>query len=220
MAKGLIPWDDSGKPTLALWNDATGQIIPLHAKSTVVGADGNTYAVLDASVNGLLASSPMVIAGLWDGGTQLQPAQKQNGDGIGNMPAVGPNLFDGTQLNRQRGNQDNITLINASNVSSTQTSADQTNYNARGIIVILNVTTIGTGSLITTINAKGPVSGIYKPLLTSLAVTTATSAIYIVYPGDVAAANLVSQHPVPRTWNVVVTGATGTTFTVEVSYIL
>jgi len=42
-----IPIDGNGKPVLALWNDVTNQPVPVHVGSTVIGADGNTYAILD-----------------------------------------------------------------------------------------------------------------------------------------------------------------------------
>ncbi len=44
-----IPLDSNYKPVLALWDDATGQITPLHVASKITGADGKTYAVLDVS---------------------------------------------------------------------------------------------------------------------------------------------------------------------------
>lgn len=67
---GQIPFDDNGRRVLALWNDATGQVVPVHIGSTVVGADGKTYAVLDINVkngnpNGqatMANSAPVVLA--------------------------------------------------------------------------------------------------------------------------------------------------------------
>jgi hypothetical protein len=94
--------------------------------------------------------------------------------GVLAVAAVG---YNGSTSERLRSNLDNITLINASVVSSTQTSADQTNYNGRGVKIYLNVSTIGTGSLVLTIYAKDPVSAQYFALLTGAAVTTATSAM-------------------------------------------
>ncbi len=50
MSAGEIPLDDNYKPVLALMNDATGQVVPLHVGGTIVGADGKTYAQLGASL--------------------------------------------------------------------------------------------------------------------------------------------------------------------------
>ena len=51
MGVGLVPTDDSGKTTLALINDANGQVVPIHVGSTVTGADGKTYAKLDVQAS-------------------------------------------------------------------------------------------------------------------------------------------------------------------------
>jgi|SRR5579871_138710 len=50
MSAGQIPQDDNYKPVLALMDDATGQVIPLHVGAKVTGADGNKYAKLDVDV--------------------------------------------------------------------------------------------------------------------------------------------------------------------------
>lgn len=47
MTVGSIPLDDNGRPVLGLWNDATGQVVPVHIGALVTGADGKTYARLD-----------------------------------------------------------------------------------------------------------------------------------------------------------------------------
>jgi hypothetical protein len=44
---GSIPMSDNGRPVLALWNDATGQVVPVHAGTLIIGADGKSYARLD-----------------------------------------------------------------------------------------------------------------------------------------------------------------------------
>ena len=49
MSSGSIPIDDNGKPILALWNAASGQIVPLTALSQDDGA----------ALNGLLAIANM-----------------------------------------------------------------------------------------------------------------------------------------------------------------
>ncbi len=51
MGVGSAPLDDNGKPVLALYNDTTGQVIPLHVGSIVTGADGKSYATLDVDVS-------------------------------------------------------------------------------------------------------------------------------------------------------------------------
>ena len=164
------------------------------------------------------AGSQVVGMGLSNGGSSLNLWEAVNAAGSPNggsqMGAVSLFTFNGTNYDAQRGNLDNITLINASAVSATQTSADQLNVNARGVKITLNVTTIGTGSLVTTIQVKDPVSGVYTTVLTSAAVTTNTSATYTVYPGITATANVSASDILTRTWRVSVAGANVSTFTV------
>lgn len=50
MGVGAAPIDDNGHAVLALWDDATGTTIPVHISSKVTGADGKSYALLDAGV--------------------------------------------------------------------------------------------------------------------------------------------------------------------------
>lgn len=52
MSYGIIPLDDNEKPVVALWDDTTGTVIPVHIKSKVTGADGKTYALMDVNVGG------------------------------------------------------------------------------------------------------------------------------------------------------------------------
>lgn len=65
-SNGQIPYDDNSKPVLALWDDTTGQAIPLHVHSKVTGADGKTYATLDTGSGGpvtdLVASGTITAA--------------------------------------------------------------------------------------------------------------------------------------------------------------
>ena len=48
---GSIPMSDNGRPVLALWNDATGQVVPVHIGALVTGADGKSYARLDMAAS-------------------------------------------------------------------------------------------------------------------------------------------------------------------------
>lgn len=117
-------------------------------------------------------------------------------------------------------NLDNLSLISASNVSTSQTSPDQTNFYGRGVKVFLNATAIGTGALIVLIQYKDPVSGQYITALTSAAVIANGLTQYTIYPGIAAVANVAVNDVVPRTWRVQVTGANSSSFTVGGAIIL
>ena len=126
-------------------------------------------------------------------------------------------LFNGSTWDRQRSNIEQSVGITASGATTTQTGADQTNYNGRGVIVVLDMTTVGTGSVTLSIQGKEPTSGKYYTILTGAAVTTNSTNVYRVYPGLTAAANATVNDILPRTWRVVVTAnnANATTYTVN-----
>lgn len=105
-----------------------------------------------------------------------------------------------------RSNRDLRVLESASRTTTTQgTSVDLRNENMRGVHVILDVTTPGTGSVTLSIEGKDAVSGEYYTLLTGAAVTTDSTNVYKVYPGLTASANAVVSDIVPHQWRVKVT---------------
>jgi hypothetical protein len=94
---------------------------------------------------------------------------------------------------------------------------DQTNYNARGVTVVVVTTAIGTGSITVTIQGKDPGSGTYYTLLAGAAIVTNTTNRYTVYPSGIAAvANVTAVDSLPNTWRIIVTAnnANPATYTV------
>lgn len=124
-------------------------------------------------------------------------------------------VFNGSTWDRARGNQE-ISILTSGARTTTQTSADQTNYNAKGIHVTLDVTTAGTGSITVDIQGKDAVSGKYYSILTGAAVTTVTTNVYKIYPGLTASPNAVANDILPRTWRIVVTANNGNSITYSV----
>jgi hypothetical protein len=114
------------------------------------------------------------------------------------------------------------TQIASAAFTTTQTGADQTNSAARGVRVVLDVTSAGTGSVTLAIQAKDVASGKYPALLTGTAVTTNSTNVYVVYPALTPSANAVVSDVLPHTWRVVVTAnnANSTTYSVGASYLL
>lgn len=133
-----------------------------------------------------------------------------------------PGLWNGASVDRQRGNLDTAALITASGATTTQTSADQTNFNGRGVKVVLNMTAAGTGSVTLSIQGKDAASGAYYTILAGVAVTTNTTNVYTVYPGAPAAANVSANDVLPRTWRTVCTAnnANAASYTVGASVIV
>ena len=137
--------------------------------------------------------------------------------------AVGSNLYNGSNWDRQRGNTDAAAaLINAVSTTSTQNSSDQTNYNGRGVKVALNVTNIGSGSITIAVQGKDITSGQYYTILTGLVVTANGITTYTIYPGIAGVANASASDILPRTWRVqvIANNANAVTYTVGASTIL
>jgi len=101
-------------------------------------------------------------------------------------------------------NTNTTALINAVNATTTQYSADQTNTNSRGCILVCNVSAIAAGTIAVSIQGKDPVSGIYYTLFTGAAVATAITTMYQVYPGSTPSTSAYNG-PLPTIWRVMVT---------------
>lgn len=132
-------------------------------------------------------------------------------------PQVGSagETFNGTTWDRQRGNVDVAVLASGAR-TTTQTGADTTNYNGRGVKVVLDTTVASAGSVTLSIQGKDA-NGVYYTLLTGTAVTTVSTVVYTLYPGATAAANLTVNDVLPRVWRVVVTANNASTQTYSVS---
>lgn len=130
-------------------------------------------------------------------------------------------LYNGTTFDRQRANTD-ITALASAARTTTLNSGDLTNYNGRGLHVVLDVTNAGTGSITLTIQAKDALSGQYYTLLAGAAVTTVSTNVYKVFPGATAVANAAANDILPRTYRILVThnNANSITYSVGASIIL
>lgn len=121
------------------------------------------------------------------------------------------------------GDTGNATLITAAAVTTSQVSSDQINTDGRGVIVVLDMTAVGTGSVTLTVQGKDPASGKYFTLLAGAAVTTNVTNVYTVYPGvSPVTANVSASTPLPRTWRVSVAAnnANAATYTVGASVVV
>ncbi len=104
--------------------------------------------------------------------------------------------------------------------TTTQTQADQTNLTARGIVVVLDVTSAGTGDITLKIEGKDPVSGKYVTLLAGTNVTSISTNVYTIQPAGPVAANVSANAQLWRTWRVVVTANNANSVTYSVGAIL
>ena len=159
---------------------------------TVTGQGANALPVQGPTAAGQPAvANPQLIAGL---------------DGSGNIQA-------------ETLNQD-LTLLASAARTTTTTSADQTNQNARGVVVYVNVTAAsGTGGLQLAIQGKDPVSGGYKTLNTLPTAITATGLyVYELYPGCSTTGNLAAVYAqvLPRTWRIQMNAGDGSSYTYSI----
>lgn len=125
--------------------------------------------------------------------------------------------YNGTTFDAWRRNLSGSLLASAAR-TTTQNVADQTNYNWRGIHVILDVTDAGTGSITLKIEGKDSVSGKYYTLLEGVAVTSNSTNVYKVFPGAPATANVSANDLLPETWRVTVTANNANSITYSVGY--
>lgn len=204
--------------------------VPLQsAVVNAVGYDTLTYDAFAAGGPGLSGFNPTGVGieeeALYDpvsGLFFLERAATQDAMPAANIVAENPALWNGTTMDRQRGNFDTGALITAAGATTTQTSAAQINPNARGIKVVLNMTSAGTGSVTLAIQYQDTASGVWITLLTGAAVTTTSTNVYDVYPGRTAVANVTANDVLPRNWRVQVTAnnANPTTYTVGANLIV
>lgn len=112
--------------------------------------------------------------------------------------------------------QDLGAVLTGAAATATQNTADLSNGAFRGIKVVFDMTTVGTGSVTVTIQGKDSASGKYYTLLAGAAVTTNTTNVYTIYPGIPATANVSANDVLPKTFRVLATAnnANATTYTV------
>jgi hypothetical protein len=102
------------------------------------------------------------------------------------------------------GNTESGALITHAAASAGVNSADQVNVVARGLHLVIDITTITgtTPTLTVTIEGKDPTSGKYYTILASAALNATGTTVLKVYPGLTASANAVANDVLPRTWRV------------------
>lgn len=114
-----------------------------------------------------------------------------------------------------------VVLLPSASRTTTQTSGDLQNLGGRSDLrVILDMTTVGTGSVTVTINGKDPASGKYFLILAGAAVTTNSTNTYKVGVNVAASANAIAQDYLPPTFQIVVTANNANAATYSVGYTL
>lgn len=124
--------------------------------------------------------------------------------------------YNETTWDRQRGNT-TASLI-ATGTITTQTNKAITNYNARYLEIVLNITAASSTPTATVAISGTTASGYAFPILTGVAVVTTGTTVYRVGPGLTASTNAVANDLVPR--NILVTVTITGSVTYGVDYVL
>ncbi len=202
------------KTTAATALDSTNKVpVSLYAKDTVAGD-----TVVKVGTAGNLGIMFYGTSSLADGAGNDVVQFKDQANGLATWGAESrPMHYNGTTWDRQRGNVA-VTLLASAARTATVSSADQVNYNGRGVKVYINVTaSADTPSVVFAIEEKDPVSGTYTAILTAAAMTGTAVKQLTAYPGVTAVANLVIDLPLARTWRVTATHADADSITYSVA---
>lgn len=140
---------------------------------------------------------------------------------------VSSDAFNGVEYEPVRNNHEVVVLESAARTADT-TSADQVNYNARGVALFLDVTATGTpAGQIDALNVQAKVGSGYVTIysFTSLTINTVGQYPFLIYPFAVTAGTWKAtpiQGVVPRNWrlNVDHASADSITYSVVASYLV
>lgn len=185
---------DSGNPvkTGGKYNSTPPTLTDTHRGDTQLDARGNTKVSVHSGASAILgaaASADGIVAA-----TAIALAALDLGHD-----------FNGTTWDRRRANRNDTILASAAR-TATHNTADLVNHNGRSLHLVIDTTAIAaTPSVVFTIQGKDEVSGQYYTILASAAITSVSTVILRVGPGLTAAANLVANDVLPRTWRVLVT---------------
>lgn len=181
------------------------------AKQAIAGATAVTNV-------GVVTVQPL----MWNNSASLVPIQSalsQGFAGLGGstmLPTVAYN-YNGSLVEAIRSNVDVTDLASAAR-TTTQTVADITVFNGHSLVVTLDMTVVGTGSVTLTINYKDPASGKYILLLSGAAVTTNSTNRYQINPNIAAVANSIAQADLGRVIQLIVTAGNANSATYSLGH--
>ena len=141
----------------------------------------------------------------------------------------GPYSFDGTNtpviVPASATIADTAALLTYTAAASGSNGTDQTNSNARGIKLVIDITAITgvTPALTVVLQGKDAASGKYYNIINSANLAAVATTVLEIYPGIVAVGNLAVNSTLPRVWrvNATISGTTpAVTATVGASLII
>ena len=111
-----------------------------------------------------------------------------------------------------------VPLLTSATRTSSYTSPDLQNLGGTKIVVVVNVTSAGTGQLTLNINGKDSVSGSTYNLLSSTAITTNSTNRYIVANDATATLNVSAKDYLPSVFQIQVIALNANPVTYSVGY--
>ncbi len=138
-------------------------------------------------------------------------------DSFGNLHSIVHGESAASTPEPLQSNTDITILASAARTAAVDT-ADFTNINHRGVVVVVDVTADPASAAVTfTIQGKDTLSSSYYTLLVSAALATVdVTTDLVVYPGCLAVTNRVANLPLPRIWRVSITVGNSNSFTYSV----
>lgn len=132
--------------------------------------------------------------------------------------------FNETNWDRWRNNTTGTFLASAARTATTS-APEQTNWNARGALLVLDVTVAsGTGGLQVQIMGSSPSLGGFQIMSTAPTAVTATGVyMYLYYPSTATVQAVIKQVTnmiVPRQWSAQVTAGDASSYTYSLDFVL
>lgn len=117
--------------------------------------------------------------------------------------------------------KDYTVVLPSASRTTTQTNILTLGGDTVGLVAVLHMTVVGTGSVTLTVSGYDPVGGATWTILTGAAVITNTTNVYKIYPGLTAAANATVSDVIPRTIQLTVTAnnANAATYSLAINLI-
>jgi len=187
-------------------------------RAEIMGWDGSAWQRLPVESS----TNPNLRVGIYEGANEAE-IETSGSDGKANtinqlVTGAMRYGFNGSTWDRWRNNTE-VTVLPSATRTTSGSSAAQTNYNARGVIVFVEVTAVsGTApTLDIYLSGRDPTTGSYKYLAKLPQITAAGSHQLLVYPGATDIQAYIegkNDIPLPRIWGLTyVIGGTNPSFT-------
>jgi len=208
---------DSELPSAGSLADATANPTAPAVGSHLLAYNGTTWDRVISTQGALKAASVMLSSGSLVVENAASGATDSNS---GSAHGASASLqFNGSSYERQRGNTEGALL--ASSVRATDTnSANQTNYNARGVIIYINVDIAAAGETVTPkLYLRDTTSSADFLIWTGAAINVSGLKAYLFYPGTTSTSYTEAVDiAISRSWYLTMDHSASGNWTYSASY--